>query len=174
MRTAEVRPVVDPRQGDIENDASSTKRRSMLSLAGSLLVEISLPKLVLAWTLLLVIPGLLLGLAPIIVSSWLIRVSDKITSLVIGIWSALLFIGIIALGWFGWRALSRMAEKHFWSLNSIVVEPGYAAFREGLAKDPGRKRKAGLHGGGLAHSWASIAPRGSCRRGPAEPAVRRC
>ena len=42
-------PIVDPRLGDIEDDASSTKRRSMLSLAGSLLVEISLPKLILAW-----------------------------------------------------------------------------------------------------------------------------
>ena len=36
---------VDPRRGDIEDDASSTKRRSMLSLFGSMLVEISLPKL---------------------------------------------------------------------------------------------------------------------------------
>jgi len=56
--------LIDPRHGDIEDDASSTKRRSMLSLFGSLLVEISLPKLILAWTLLLVLPGLLLGLAP--------------------------------------------------------------------------------------------------------------
>lgn len=127
-----MRPVIDPRQGDIEDDASSTKRRSLLSLAGSLLVEISLAKLALAWTLLLVVPGLLLGLAPILVSSWLSKVTDKITSLVIEIWSALLLVGIIALGWFGWRTLFRTAEKSFWSLNSIVVEPGYAAFREGL------------------------------------------
>ena len=33
--------IVDPRHGDIEDDASSTKRRSMLSLAGSLLAEIT-------------------------------------------------------------------------------------------------------------------------------------
>ena len=63
------RLVIDPRQGDIEDDVSSTKRRSMLSLAGSLLVEISLPKLIVAWALLLVLPRLLLGLAPIVVSS---------------------------------------------------------------------------------------------------------
>jgi hypothetical protein len=131
-RAPDTRPVLDPRQGDIENDASSTKRRSMMSLAGSLLVEISLPKLFLAWTLLLVVPGLLLGLAPIVVSSWLSKVTDKITSLVIGLWSVLLFVGILALGWFGWQALLRMTEKNFWALNSIVVEPGYAAFREGL------------------------------------------
>ena len=33
----------------------------MLSLFGSMLVEISLPKLIVAWALLLVLPGLLLG-----------------------------------------------------------------------------------------------------------------
>jgi len=131
-KATEVSPVIDPRRGDIEDDASSTKRRSMLSLAGSLLVEISLPKVIAAWTLLLVVPGLLLGLTPIVVTSWLSTVSDKITSLVIGLWSVLLFVGVIALGWFGWRALLRTAEKNFWSLNSIVVEPSYAAFREAL------------------------------------------
>jgi hypothetical protein len=132
VREAQVRPVVDPRRGDIEDDASSTKRRSLLSLAGSLLVEISLAKLALTWTLLLVVPGLLLGLAPIVVSSWLSRVTDKIASLVIGVWSVLLFAGVIAIGWFGWRTLFRMAEESFWSLNSIVVEPGYATCREGM------------------------------------------
>ncbi|MGA7547051.1 MAG: metallophosphoesterase, partial [Methyloceanibacter sp.] len=99
MRKAQVRPVIDPRRGDIEDDASSPKRRSLLSLAGSLLVEISLAKLALTWTLLLVVPGLLLGLAPIVASSWLSRVTDKIASLVIGIWSVLLFAGVIAVGW---------------------------------------------------------------------------
>ena len=48
---------IDPRRGDIEDDASSTKRRSMLSLFGSMLVEISLPKLIVAWVMLLVVPG---------------------------------------------------------------------------------------------------------------------
>lgn len=44
--------------GDVEDDASSTKRRSLLSPAGSLLAEISLPKLAVAWFLLIVGPGL--------------------------------------------------------------------------------------------------------------------
>lgn len=123
-------PILDPRLGDIEDDASSTKRRSMLSLAGSLLVEISLPKLIIAWILLLVIPGLLLGLAPIVVTSWLGMVTNKVASAFIGIWSAIVFIAVIALGWFGWRTVLRMIEKNFWALNSIVVEPGYAAARE--------------------------------------------
>jgi 3',5'-cyclic AMP phosphodiesterase CpdA len=124
--------LIDPRQGDIEDDASSTKRRSMLALFGSMLVEISLPKLVIAWTLLLVLPGLLLGLAPIVFAEWLTIVTDKLASLVLGLWSLLLLSSLLALGWFGWRALFRMAEKNFWTLNSIVVEPAYASFREAL------------------------------------------
>jgi hypothetical protein len=123
-------PILDPRSGDIEDDASSTKRRSMLSLAGSLLVEISLPKLIVAWVLLLVVPGLLLGLAPLVISSWFGMVVNKVASAFIGLWSALLFVVVVAVGWFGWRTLFRMIEKNFWALNSIVVQPGYAAARE--------------------------------------------
>ena len=67
-------PILDPRNGDIEDDASSTKRRSMLSLAGSLLAEISLPKLAIAWMLLIGFPGLLLGAAPLLVSIWIASV----------------------------------------------------------------------------------------------------
>lgn len=124
--------LIDPRHGDIADDASSTKRRSMLSLFGSLLVEISLPKLIIAWTLLLVLPGLLLGLAPIVFVEWLTIVTDKLASLVIGLWSLTILAVLIVLGWFGWRALLRMVEKNFWALNSIVVEPSYASFREAL------------------------------------------
>ena len=70
-------PILDPRNGDIEDDASSTKRRSMLSLAGSLLAEISLPKLAIAWMLLIGFPGLLLGAAPLLVSIWIAAVWSK-------------------------------------------------------------------------------------------------
>jgi hypothetical protein len=125
-------PVLDPRRGDIEDDASSTKRRSMLSLAGSLLVEISLPKLMVAWVLLLVVPGLLLGFAPIAVSFFLGTVTDKLASVFIGFWSVLILAALLALAWFGWRTFLRLIEQSFWSLNSIIVQPGYAAFREGL------------------------------------------
>jgi hypothetical protein len=44
-----LRPLIDPRLGDAEDDASSTKRHSPLRIAGSLLAEISLPKLAVAW-----------------------------------------------------------------------------------------------------------------------------
>ena len=37
--------ILDPRRGDMENDRSATKQRSLLAIAGSLLAEISLPKL---------------------------------------------------------------------------------------------------------------------------------
>ncbi len=87
-----MKPVIDPRGGDVEDDASSTKSRSLLSLAGSLLAEISLPKLILSWIMLFVIPGLLLGLAPLVASAWVSLVSRKITSPLLGIWPALLLV----------------------------------------------------------------------------------
>ena len=125
-----MQPILDPRKGDLETDASSTKRRSILALAGSLLVEISLPKLVFAWALLLVLPGLLLGLAPILVADWVRLLSSQIAALVIGFWSLLLLAIILVVGWYGWRTLFRLVESRFWALNSIVVQPGYAACRE--------------------------------------------
>ena len=127
-----MKPVIDPRGGDVEDDASSTKSRSLLSLAGSLLAEISLPKLILSWIMLFVIPGLLLGLAPLVASAWVSLVSRKITSPLLGIWPALLLVTLVAIGLFGVRALFRMAERNFWSLNSLVVEPIYVACREAL------------------------------------------
>lgn len=97
----DLRPKIDPRRGDIEDDASSTKRRSLLSLAGSLLAEISIPKLAVAWIWLIVVPSLMLGVAPIVASIWLSKVSDKFATSLAGVWSAILLAGLIALGWFG-------------------------------------------------------------------------
>lgn len=123
---------VDPRHGDIEDDASSTKRRSLMSLAGSMLVEISPLKLALTWLMLLVIPGLLLGLAPIIATAWVRSVSGRIASLSIGLWSLLVLLAFLLVGWYGARTLLRIAERNFWSLNAVVVEPAYGTCREGL------------------------------------------
>ena len=127
-----MRPIVDPRQGDVEDDASSTKRRSMLTLAGSLLVEISIPKLIAAWVFLLVIPGLLLGLAPLAATAWLAAVTRKIASPIVEILPLLIFIAVLAVGWFFGRRLFRLAESSFWSLNALAIEPGYAMCREAL------------------------------------------
>jgi hypothetical protein len=127
-----MRPIVDPRHGDIEDDVSSPKSRTLVSLAGSLLVEISLPKLILSWVLILINPALTLGLTPILVSAWCMKVWGKMTSSLIGIWPLLLFAIVVALGWFWGGTLFRLAESGFWSLNSLTVEPGYATCRESL------------------------------------------
>ena len=126
-----MKTVVDPRRGDIEDDASSTKRRSLLSLVGSLLGEISLPRLAMAWTLLLAVPGLILGFAPIVASAWIGMASRRMMS-AYAVICILLLVVVVAVGWFGGRGLFRLAESSFWSLHSLAVQPGYAACREGL------------------------------------------
>ena len=44
---------LDPRHGDLEDDAAAPKAKSLLAIAGSLLAEISLPRLLVAWGLLI-------------------------------------------------------------------------------------------------------------------------
>ena len=127
-----MKPVIDPRRGDVEDDASSTKRRSLLSLAGTLISEVSLPKLVTAWMLMLVAPCLVLGLSPLIASAWVAKISGRITDPYAGLWPVVLLAILLAIGWFGGRTLFRLVESSFWTLNSLVVEPCYAAAREGL------------------------------------------
>jgi hypothetical protein len=123
--------LIDPRQGDIEDDAASPGQRSLLAIAGSLLVEISLPKLLFAWTVLLLLPAVLLGLAPLLASAWFSKLSDRLAAYT-GIGTAIALIAIVALGWIGWRPLFRIAETSFWSLNALAVQPGYAFAREAL------------------------------------------
>jgi 3',5'-cyclic AMP phosphodiesterase CpdA len=127
-----MRPILDPRDGDIEDDASSTKRRTLVSLAGSVLAEISLPKVAIAWMLLVGFPGLLLGAIPLLVSIWLASVFSKAANIFIEFWPALLLAPLAAIGWFAGRPLLRLAENSFWSLNALAVQPAYIAFREGL------------------------------------------
>jgi hypothetical protein len=125
-------PLFDPRRGDVEDDASSTKQRSLFAIAGGLLTEISLPKLAVAWIVLIVLPGILLGLAPLIATGWLAAFSKKIVSPYSGLWSLLPLVFVLGLGWIGWRPVFRAAERGFWSLNSLAVQPGYAICREGI------------------------------------------
>ena len=130
VSTTNSRPIVDPREGDLEDDASSSERHTILSLAGSLLAEISVFKLLVAWLLLIVAPALILGITPIMVSIWLLKVSDNALSLSAGIGPALLLVGLAALAWFGGFRLIRFVEQSFWSLNSLAIQPCYAACRE--------------------------------------------
>jgi hypothetical protein len=125
-------PIIDPRKGDIEADASSTKKRSMLALAGGMLVEISWPKLIIAWALLLVVPGIVLGFIPIATTMWLRAISDNVVSPELGLWTIILLVAALAIAWLGWRPVFRLAETSFWSLNALLVQPGYAACREVL------------------------------------------
>ena len=71
-------PFLDPRLGDMENDRSATKQRSLLAIAGSLIAEISLPKLVFAWAASILLPAVLLGLAPLALDGWIGKASDRL------------------------------------------------------------------------------------------------
>ncbi len=118
------RRLVDPRQGDVEDDAASPRQRSLLAIAGTLLAEISLPKLLFAWTMSLVLPAVLLGFAPLAVTIWFASVSAQIKALT-EVGAALVLFLIMAIGWVAWRPLLRIAETNFWSLNALVIQPGY-------------------------------------------------
>ncbi|MBS7707607.1 metallophosphoesterase family protein [Chelatococcus asaccharovorans] len=126
-----MRPIIEPRAGDAEDDVCSTKKRSLLAVAGSLLGEINIPKLALAWVILALIPGVLLGLVPLIATAWFASVSGRVYAIA-GIGSLMLLALFAAIGWYAFRPLFRIAERNFWSLNSLVVQPGYALCREGL------------------------------------------
>src|SRR3954468_3624833 len=73
-------PLIDPRLGDAEDDIASTKSRSLIAIGGRLLAEISLPKLVVAWVMLIGLPAVLLGLAPLVLLGWGARISGKFTT----------------------------------------------------------------------------------------------
>jgi Calcineurin-like phosphoesterase len=131
MAAARDPPLLDPRRGDAEDDASSPKRRSLLAIAGSLLAEISLPKLLFAVTFSILLPALLLGFAPLVATAWLLKLSSSaVQATELG--AAFILMIVIAAGWFGWRPLFRIAERNFWSLNALAIQPGYAFAREAL------------------------------------------
>jgi len=127
----DLHPLIDPRWGDAGDDAASPERRSLLSMVGSLLIEISLPKLLFAGTVLLLLPAVLIGIAPLVVTAWVAMVSKHVLQLT-EIGAALTGVVLIALAAIGWRPLMRIAEVNFWSLNALAVQPGYAVCREAL------------------------------------------
>src|SRR5438552_10892042 len=91
-------PIFDPRLGDVEDDAASTKQRSLLAIAGSLLVEISLPKLLFAWSVSLLLPAVLLGVAPLVATAWVASVSEHILQLTeVGTASMTLSMSLVGL-----------------------------------------------------------------------------
>ena len=127
-----MKPIVDPRHGDVEDDASSTKTNSLLSMAGSLLGEISLAKLIVAWLILFIVPAVVLGLAPLIASAWIAKLGAKIASPLLGLVPLAILTAVAALGWLFGTRLFRLAESSFWSLNALAIEPGYTMCREAI------------------------------------------
>ena len=126
-----MKPLIDPRSGDTEDDISSTKKRKLIAIAGSMLAEISLPKFIVAWGSLVAVPGLVLGLAPLIATAWFSSISYRILAFS-GLSSLMVLAFAAAVGFYGIRPLLRIAENSFWSLNSLAVQPSYALCREGL------------------------------------------
>jgi hypothetical protein len=124
--------LIDPRLGDAEDDIASTKSRSLVAIGGRLLAEISLPKLMLAWIMLIGLPAILLGLAPLVILGWATIISGQVATALAGFWSLLIVTGLIALAWIGGKPVWRAAEQSLWSLNALAVQPVYALFREGL------------------------------------------
>ena len=127
-------PLVDPREGDLETDESSPKRRSLLAIAGNLLAEVSLPKMAAALTMLIVIPAVFLGLAPLVATIW----ARKLTPREPGLATFIVVVALLAVAWFGGRRLFRLVERSFWSLNAIAIQPGYVAWREVMLHFSGR------------------------------------
>ncbi len=126
-----MRPLIDPRAGDVEDDISSPKRRSLAAVTGSLVAEISLAKLALALTALVVAPGLLLGVAPLVATGWLATLSGQLRA-DLGLLSLAVALALAVVGGFAGRRVLQAAERSFWSLNALAVQPFYAVFREVL------------------------------------------
>jgi 3',5'-cyclic AMP phosphodiesterase CpdA len=126
-----VEAILDPRLGDMENDRSATKQRSLLAIAGSLLAEISLPKLIFAWATSILLPAVLLGLAPLALTGWIGAASGRLAE-ASGIGVVIAVLAVLAIVWIGWRPLLRLVETNFWSLNALAIQPGYALWREAL------------------------------------------
>ena len=122
--------IIDPRKGDAEDDASSPKRRSLLALAGSLVAEISLPKLIVSWVLLIGLPSFVLGVGPLVVSAWLGKVSTHASAFFTGIWYVVIVLVLAVLGWLGGKSAFRLFEKQL----LVSAGPGHPAGLRDLSR----------------------------------------
>ena len=103
--------------------------RGRSAIAGSLLAEISLSKLLFACMLSIVLPAIVLGLAPFVATAWVAKASGSLPS-----WRARRGpYPAPCLLWGGTGGvLFSEAEANFWSLNALAVQLGYALCREAL------------------------------------------
>ena len=81
--------------------------------------------------MLVLLPAVLIGFAPLVTTAWLTIVSKHVLQLT-ELSAALTAIILISLAGIAWRPLLRIAEVNFWSLNALAVQPGYALCREAL------------------------------------------
>jgi hypothetical protein len=123
--------LLDPRRGDIEDNSSSPKSRSLLAIARTLLAEVSIPNLLFAWTISLLLPAVLLGLAPLVATAWFASLSSRILYPA-EIGTALVPLVVVGIGFFAWRPLLRIAEENFWSLHALLVLPTYMLGSEAI------------------------------------------
>jgi len=151
--------IVDPRTGDSEDDRSSPKAKSLVSLAGGMLTEISLVKVLFAFGLLIVLPNLVLGFAPLVITAWFTTVSAEVfATTTIG--SAIVFCLLIGLAFYAWRPLFNVLETNFWSLNALLVQPMYILLRETLRHYTGRRAEGMSIASGLRHARLTAAAAG--------------
>ena len=147
-------PLIDPRTGDVEDDVSSLRDRSLIVAASTMLVEVSLSKLLISILIMILLPAVLLGLAPVLVSAWFSVLPRETAAFLSSTGTIVLVVVAPVVAWWGGPSLYRASERSFWSLNSLVVQPGYAFVREALrhlaerslSPDAGPRRRAQLRG----------------------------
>ena len=127
-------PIRDLRRGDADDNRTSPYGRGWKSLIFSNVLEFSYLKAVLAFLILIVIPALLVGLAPSIVLTYsrhtvgtVVSVGRKPTLFVF-----LLLAGLIVLPLVAGRRFASIALNNFWHIHYTLVFPVFVALRESL------------------------------------------
>ena len=69
---------------------------------------------------------------PLVVSTWLGKVSTHASEFYVGILPVVILSVLGVLGWLGGRPALRLFENSFWSLQALGIQPAYAICREGL------------------------------------------
>ncbi len=109
------------------------KRRSLLAMPSGLFSpKISLPKLIASWVLMILLPALLLGLAPLVVTAWLKKALQTLSASYTGVWPLVVLAIVVVVGWFGGRRLFRICRARFLVAPFDCRSAAYALCREGL------------------------------------------
>ena len=118
-------PMIDPRQGDIEDDARKTKRRYDAVACGSRLAEISFRNCNRLDLFLIGLPCLLLAQLAPRPSIWVKhRLIEEQPALFTRVAPDSSLAALIGSGWFGGRQFLRWPERSLRVLNSLAAQPG--------------------------------------------------